>query len=249
MNLVPHEVTPAPPPSTLMVRRSGIGMRWSFGRDLGTIGLVLGAPRATGQRHWSCTEDAPDCQLCAARADAERDGGRARALPELGFVASGLVRQHQAHLAAGVRSYRPCLLSRCAVPCSRIMRRSSRWMPLLLARTLGADREFLETCEAWIIDRAARPVGFADSACLRSRHDDRADCCTGEQHPLPSVATMRAAPPGLPAHQRSGLCRTSRAMARGSKLPAVDTVTTMVRGNWPTRQKLLRFGLALQAVG
>jgi hypothetical protein len=49
MNLVPHEVTPAPPPSTLMVRRSGIGMRWSFGRDLGTIGLVLGAPARQGR--------------------------------------------------------------------------------------------------------------------------------------------------------------------------------------------------------
>src|SRR4029453_17924764 len=73
----------------------GVGLRWSFGRDVGTIGLVLVAPERQGRGRGRAgmtaliAESGPPTLLLNAPAEG---------LPlyeKLGFVSIGFVRQHQ----------------------------------------------------------------------------------------------------------------------------------------------------------
>jgi hypothetical protein len=73
----------------------------------------------------------------------------------------------------------------------------------------------------------------------------------GEDEAIALVAAAASGAPSsvlrvdIPAHaERLGAWLTA------AGLPAIDTVTTMLRGNWPTtRKEWQRFGLALQALG
>src|SRR4051794_30335325 len=76
----------------------GVGLRWSFGRDVGTIGLVLVAPewqgRGIGRALMTALID--DLEPRALMLNATAEG-----LPlyeRLGFVSTGFVWQHQGRL-------------------------------------------------------------------------------------------------------------------------------------------------------
>ena len=78
---------------------SGVGLRWNFGRDVATIGLILVAPECQGRGIGRALMKAliADSGSRALMLNATAEG-----LPlyeKLGFVSTGLVRQHQGRLS------------------------------------------------------------------------------------------------------------------------------------------------------
>lgn len=237
----------------------GVGMRWSFGHDVGTIGMVLVAPECQGRGIGRAlmTSLIADVGPRALMLNATAEG---LALYEkLGFVQIGHVFQHQARFAE-----QPVLPAAPTVRLRRAVLADHAALCALDAAAFGADRsaliETLLAAEgAWVVDGAerdgargaVRPAGFAVLRRFGRGMMIGPVVAPGEDEAIALVAAAaRAAPVGvlrvdIPAKAaRLGDWLTS------AGLPAIDTVTTMVRGDWPNLPNALqRFGLAFQAVG
>jgi GNAT superfamily N-acetyltransferase len=229
----------------------GVGMWWSFGPDAGTVGMVLVAPERQGRGIGRAlmtaliAESAPRALMLNATAEG------LGLYKKLGFVPIGPVCQHQAGLTER-RAMPPVP----AVSPRRAVSADHETLCALDAAVFGADRSalvgrLLRTGEAWVIDRAGRPAGFAILRAFGRGAMIGPIVAPGEDEAIALVAAAaRAAPPGvlrvdIPAHAE----RLGRWLAAAG-LPAIDTVTTMLLGRWPARQKEpQQFGLALQAVG
>ena len=229
----------------------GVGLRWSFGHDVGTIGLVLVAPERQGKGIGRALMTAliDDLSPRALMLNATAEG-----LPlyeKLGFVSTGFVRQHQGRLAEGA-----ILPSVPAVPVRRAVPADHTALSALDAAAFGTDRSalvsrILADGEAWVVERAGQPAGFAVLRAFGRGMIIGPIVASSEDEAIALVATAtKAAPPGV--LRVDILARAERLggwlMAAG--LPAIDTVTTMLRGSWPaTQREPQRFGLALQALG
>jgi GNAT superfamily N-acetyltransferase len=232
-------------------RTIGVGLRWSFGRDVGTIGLVLVAPEQQGRGIGRAlmkaliAESEPRTLMLNATAEG---------LPlyeKLGFVSTGFVCQHQGRLAEA-----PVLPPAADVPLRRAVSSDHAALCALDAAVFGADRSaligsLLATGDAWLVDRAGQPAGFAILRAFGRGMIIGPVVASSEDEAIALVAgAAKAAPPGvlrmdIPAHAE-GLA----AWLTAAGLPAIDTVTVMLRGNWPAAWTgLQRFGLALQAWG
>jgi len=226
----------------------GVGLRWSFGRDVGTIGLVLVAPDRQGRGIGRALMKAliADSGSRALMLNATAEG-----LPlyeKLGFVSTGLVRQHQGRLS--VLPPAPEVPLRRAVPADRAN------LCALDAAAFGADRSaligsLLASGDAWLVDRAGQPSGFAILRAFGRGMIVGPVVASNEDEAIALVAgAAEAAPPGvlridIPA-QAEGLA----AWLTAAGLPAIDIVTVMLRGSWPAiGTGLRRYGLALQAWG
>lgn len=229
----------------------GGGLRWSFGCDVGTVGLVLVAPEWQGRGIGRALMTAliADSEPRALMLNATAEG--LELYKKLGFVSAGLVRQHQARLAEA-----PVLPSVPAVPVRRAVPADHVALCALDAAAFGTDRSalvsrLLEDGEAWMVERAGQPGGFAVLRAFGRGMIIGPILASNEDEAIAlAAAAAKAAPAGvlrvdIPAQaERLGDWLTA------AGLPAVDTVTIMLRGNWPaTRKGPRRFGLALQAWG
>ena len=192
----------------------GVGLRWSFGRDVGTIGLVLVAPDQQGRGIGRALMKALIADLELAHADAERDGRRAAALREAGLRLDRI--RPPAPGAAG-RRRRPA--DRAGRPAAAGRTDGSRRScapstpPSSAPTVRSSSAVFWRAGDAWLVDRAGQPAGFADPACLRPRHDHRA-------RSLPRART-RPSPWSLPPPRRHLLeccASTSRRTPKVSRL-------------------------------
>jgi GNAT superfamily N-acetyltransferase len=232
-------------------RTIGLGMRWSFGHDVATIGMVLVAPERQGRGIGRALMTAliDDSEPRALMLNATAEG-----LPlyeKLGFVSTGFVRQHQGRLVEGsIVPAAPDITLRHAKPTDHAA------LCALDAVVFGADRSafigrLLASGEAWLVDRGAQPAGFAILRAFGRGMMIGPVVAPSQDEAIALVAAAtRAAPAGvlrvdIPAHaEHLGGWLTA------AGLPAVDTVTAMLRGSWPaTPAQPLRFGLALQALG
>ena len=229
----------------------GVGLRWSFGRDVGTIGLVLVAPEWQGRgigRALMKTLIA-DSEPRALMLNATAEG-----LPlyeKLGFVSTGFVRQHQGRLTEGL-----VLPPASAVPLRRAVPADCAALCALDAAVFGADRSeligsLLAVGDAWLIDRAGEPTGFAVLRAFGRGTIIGPIVAPGEDEAIAlAAAAAKAAPPGVLRVDIPAQAERLAGWLTMAGLPAIDTVTTMLRGSWPaTRTQPQRFGLALQAVG
>jgi GNAT superfamily N-acetyltransferase len=229
----------------------GVGLRWSFGRDVGTIGLMLVAPERQGRGIGRALMTAliADSGSRALMLNATAEG-----LPlyeKLGFVSTGVVRQHQGRLAEGaVLPPAPNVPLRRAVPADRAQ------LCALDAAVFGADRSeligrLLASGDAWLADRAGQPGGFAILRAFGRGTIIGPVVASSEDDAIALVAAAaRAAPAGVLRVDIAAPAERLAAWLTAAGLPAVDAVTIMRRGNWPVTSKgLQRFGLALQAWG
>ena len=229
----------------------GVGLRWSFGRDVGTIGLVLVAPERQGRGIGRALMTAliADSGSRALMLNATNEG--LELYKKLGFVSTGFVRQHQARLAEA-----PVLPAVPTLPVRRAMPADHAALCALDATAFGADRSaligrLLADGNAWLVDGAGQPAGFAVLRPFGRGTIIGPIVASGEDEAIALVAAAaKAAPPGvlrvdIPAH-----AERLAGWLTACGLPAVDTVTVMLRGSWPAPQKgPQRFGLALQAWG
>jgi GNAT superfamily N-acetyltransferase len=230
---------------------TGVGLRWSFGRDVGTIGLVLVAPdrqgRGIGRALMKALIAQSEPRTLMLNATAE-------GLPlyeKLGFVSTGFVRQHQGRLAEGaVLPTAPAVPLRRATPADRAQ------LCALDAAVFGADRSeligsLLASGDAWLVDRAGQPAGFAILRAFGRGMIIGPVAASNEDDAIALVAAAaEAAPSGVLRADIPANAERLSAWLTAAGLPAIDTVTVMLRGSWPaTRQGLRRYGLALQAWG
>ena len=129
-------------------------------------------------------------------------------------------------------------------------------MCALDAAVFGADRSaligsLLATGDAWLVDRAGQPAGFAILRAFgRGMIIGPVVASTEDEAIALVAAAAKAAPPGVLRVDIPANAEGLAAWLTAAGLPAIDTVTVMLRGNWPaTWQGLQRFGLALQAWG
>lgn len=229
----------------------GVGLRWSFGRDVGTIGLVLVAPDRQGRGIGRALMQAliADSGSRALMLNATAEG-----LPlyeKLGFVSTGFIQQHQGRLTE-----EPALPPTPAVPVRRAVPADHAALCALDAAAFGADRSalvsrLLADGDAWMVDRAGRPAGFAVLRTFGRGAIIGPIVAPGEDEAIALAgAAAKAAPPGVLRVDILAQAERLGAWLTAAGLPAVDTVTTMLRGRWPAPQKgPQRFGLALQAWG
>jgi GNAT superfamily N-acetyltransferase len=227
---------------------AGVGLRWSFGRDVGTIGLVLVAPERQGRGIGRALMKA---LIADSGSRALMLNATAQGLPlyeKLGFVSTGLVRQHQGRLSVLPPS--PDVPLRRAVPSDRAA------LCALDAAVFGADRSELigrlvASGDAWMIDRAGQPAGFAILRAFGRGMIIGPVMASNEDEAIALVAAVaKAAPPGVLRADIPAPAEGLAAWLTAAGLPAIDTVTVMLRGSWPaTWQGLQRYGLALQAWG
>lgn len=232
-------------------RTVGAGMRWSFGREAGTIGMIVVAPERQGMGIGRAlvtaliAESEPRAVMLNATAEGLELYGK------LGFERIGLVRQHQAHWRGGAAlPPAPAMPVRCASTADHAA------LCAIDAAAFGAERSaligrLLATGETWVVERASQPTGFA---VLRrfghgmmigpivAPHEDAAISLLS--------AAAKASPHGMLRVDVPTYAERLGSWLTAAGLPAIDTVTTMVRGNWPITPKgPHRFGLALQAMG
>ena len=229
----------------------GVGLRWSFGRDVGTIGLVLVAPERQGRGIGRALMKAliADSGSRTLMLNATTEG-----LPlyeKLGFVSTGFVRQHQGRLAEGA-----VLPPAPAVPLRRAVAADRAALCALDAAVFGADRSalidsLLAAGKAWLVDRAEQPAGFAVLRAFGRGMIIGPVVASNEDEAIALVAAAaRAAPPGVLRVDIPGQAEGLATWLTAAGLPVIDTVTVMLRGKWPaTWAGLQRFGLALQAWG
>lgn len=229
----------------------GGGMRWSFGNDTGTIGMVLVAREMQGKgvgRALMTTlidQSAPRALMLNATAEG------LELYKKLGFVPVGLVRQHQGMLAEGA-----ALPVAPKVALRRAVAADAEMLCTIDAAAFGADRSplmrrLLSNGEAWLVERAGRPTGFAVLRAFGRGTMIGPVLAPSEEEAIALVAAaVRIAPPGLvridiPAHAEH-----LAAWLTAAGLPAIDAVTMMLRGTWPkSRKEPQRFALVLQALG
>jgi len=229
----------------------GGGLRWSFGHDVGTIGLVLVAPEQQGRGIGRALMTAliADLEPRALMLNATVEG--LELYKKLGFVSTGFVRQHQAR-----RAEAPVLPSVPAVAVRRAVPADHAALCALDAAAFGTDRSalvsrLLADGDAWVVDHAGRPAGFAVLRAFGRGTIIGPVVAPSEDEAIALMAAAaKAAPPGvvrgdIPAQaERLGDWLTT------AGLPAVDTVPIMLRGCWPPTQMVpQRFGLALPAWG
>jgi GNAT superfamily N-acetyltransferase len=229
----------------------GVGMRWGFGRDAGTIGMMLVAPERQGRGIGRALMTALIAELepRALMLNATAEG---RGLYEkLGFIPIGLVRQHQARLAE-----RPAIPPAPAVPLRRAVPADHAALCALDAAVFGADRSalvsrLLAIGEAWLVDGTPQPAGFTILRLFGRGMMIGPIVAPGEDEAIALVAAAaRAVPPGVLRVDIPAYAERLGGWLTAAGLPAIDTVTTMLRGSWPETQKEpQRFGLALQALG
>ena len=228
----------------------GGGLRWSFG-DVGTIGLVLVAPdrqgRGIGRALMTALID--DLGPRALMLNATAEG--LELYKKLGFVSTGLVRQHQARVAEA-----PVLPSVPEVAVRRAMPEDHAALCALDAAAFGADRSLLlsrllANGEAWLVGHAGRPAGFAVLRPFGRGAIVGPVVAPGEDEAIALVAAPpKAAPAGVLRVDIDAAAESLTAWLTAAGLPAIDTVTIMRRGRWPERrERPRRFGLALQAWG
>ena len=226
----------------------GVGLRWSFGRDVGTIGLVLVAPERQGRGIGRALMKAliADSGSRALMLNATAEG-----LPlyeKLGFISTGLVRQHQGRPSALPPA--PGVPLRRATPADRAA------LCALDAAVFGADRSaliggLLASGDAWLVDRAGQPAGFAILRAFGRGMIIGPVVAASEDEAIGLVAAAaKAAPSGVLRADIPAEAERLAPWLTAAGLPAIDTVTVMLRGSWPaTWQGLQRYGLALQAWG
>jgi predicted N-acetyltransferase YhbS len=229
----------------------GVGLRWSFGRDVGTIGLVLVSPERQGRGIGRALMTAliADLEPRALMLNATAEG-----LPlyeKLGFVSTRFVRQHQGRRAEG-----SVLPSVPAVHVRRAMPADYAALCALDAAAFGTDRSalvsrLLADGEAWVVERAGQPAGFAVLRAFGRGMIIGPIVASSEDEAIALVAA--AAKAALPGVLRVDILADAERLAgwlTAAGLPAIDTVTVMLRGSWPATGKgPQRFGLALQAWG
>jgi GNAT superfamily N-acetyltransferase len=229
----------------------GVGLRWNFGHDVGTIGLVLVAPdrqgRGIGRNLMTAliAESEPRTLMLNATAEG---------LPlyeKLGFVSVGLVRQHQGRLAEG-----SALPPASDVPVRRAVPADHTALCALDASAFGTDRSqliarLLADGDAWVVDHAGRPAGFAVLRAFGRGMIIGPIVAPGEDEAIAlAAAAANAAPAGVLRVDIDAQAERLAAWLTAAGLPAIDTVTIMLRGSWPaTQEGPRRFGLALQAWG
>ena len=229
----------------------GVGLRWSFGRDVATIGLVLVAPDRQGRGIGRALMTAliADSEPRALMLNATAEG-----LPlyeKLGFVSTGLVRQHQGRLDGG------CALPPApAVALRRAVSADHLALCALDAAVYGADRSglvgrLLATGDAWLVERAGQLEGFSVLRAFGRGMIIGPVVAQSEDEAIALVAAAaKAAPPGVLRLDIPAQAERLAAWLTAAGLPAIDTVTVMLRGSWPATEKgPQRFGLALQAWG
>jgi len=228
----------------------GVGLRWSFG-GVGTIGLVLVAPdrQGSGIGRALMTALIADSGSRALMLNATAEG--LGLYKTLGFVATGSVRQHQARFEeVPVLPHVADVAVRRAVPADHAA------LCALDAASFGADRSvlidrLLANGEAWLVERAGRPAGFA---MLRpfGRGTIIGPIVAPDEHEAIALVACaaRAAPIGVLRVDIDAEAEGLAAWLTAAGLPAIDTATIMLRGRWPEiRRGPRRFGLALQAWG
>jgi GNAT superfamily N-acetyltransferase len=229
----------------------GGGMRWAFGADVGTMGMVMVAREQQGKGIGRAlmkaliAESGPRALMLNATAEG------LRLYERLGFGPVSLVRQHQAQRIGGtLLPPAPVAALRRAVPADHAS------LCRLDAAVFGADRieligQLLADGETWLIERADRPCGFVVLRAFGHGMMIGPVLAPSEDEAIALVAAaVSAAPPRV---LRVDIAARAENLARwltAAGLPAVDTVTTMLRGRWPVaRNETQRFGLAFQAVG
>jgi len=229
----------------------GGGLRWSFGRDLGTIGLVVVAPERQGRGIGRALMEALIAQSepRALMLNATAEG--LELYKKLGFVSTGSVRQHQARLAET-----PVLPPVPAVAVRRAAPADHATLCALDAAAFGADRSalmsgLLATGETWLAEHAERPAGFAVLRPFGRGTIIGPIVAPGEDEAIAlAAAAAKAAPTGVLRVDIDASAERVAAWLTAAGLPAVDSVTVMVRGRWPASPAApRRFGLALQAWG
>jgi GNAT superfamily N-acetyltransferase len=232
-------------------RTVGGGLRWSFGRDVGTIGLVLVAPDQQGRGIGRALMKAliADSEPRTLMLNATAEG--LSLYEKLGFVSTGFVRQHQGRLTEA-----PVFPPAADVPLRRAVSSDHAALCALDAAVFGADRsaligKLLATGDAWLVDRAGQPAGFAVLRAFGRGMIVGPVVAASEDEAIALVAAAaKAAPSGVLRADMPGTAERLAAWLAAAGLPAIDTVTVMLRGSWPaTRTGLQRFGLALQAWG
>jgi GNAT superfamily N-acetyltransferase len=229
----------------------GVGMRWSFGRDTGTIGMMLVARERQGRGIGRILMDAliADSGSRSLMLNATAEG--LGLYEKLGFRRTGLVRQHQAWFAE-----KPVLPAAPTVPLRRAVPADHATLSALDAAAFGADRAamiqgLLASGDAWLVDSAAGVAGFAILRPFGRGMMIGPVIAPGEDEAIALVAAAAGA--GWPGVLRIDIpAEATRlgAWLAAAGLPAIDTVTTMLRGDWPALPKApQRFGLALQALG
>lgn len=229
----------------------GVGMRWSFGRDTGTIGMMLVARERQGRGIGRAlmTSLIADFGSRAVMLNATAEG---LALYEkLGFIRTGLIRQHQQRFAE-----KPVVPAAPAVPLRRAAPADHPALCALDAAAFGADRSalihgLLASGDAWLTEGPAGATGFAILRPFGRGTMIGPVVAPDEDAAIALVAAAASAAPAgvlridIPADAtRLGEWLTE------AGLPAIDTVTTMLRGDWPAvPQAPQRFGLAFQALG
>ena len=201
------------------------------------------------------TFDGLSCLGAPPRLTAERRAlmlnATAEGLPlyeKLGFISTGLVRQHQGRLSAPPPA--PDVPLRQAVPSDRVA------LCALDAAVFGADRSaligsLLASGDAWLVDRAGQPAGFAIRRAFGRGTIIGPVVASNDDEAIALVAAAaKAAPPGVLRMDIPASAEGLAAWLTTAGLPAIDTVTVMLRASWPPIPKEpQRFGLALQAWG
>jgi GNAT superfamily N-acetyltransferase len=186
---------------------AGIGMRWSFGRDAGTIGMILVAPekqgRGVGRSLMTALIAGSGSRALMLNATSEG----LRLYEKLGFVATGLVRQHQARPGGRLALLpAPAVALRRAVPADRAA------LCAIDAAAFGADRSVL-------VERHHPSHRFCHPACLRPRHDNRPGCCAERRRGhRPGSGRRQGRTARHPARRCPDICRASRVLANGGGL-------------------------------
>jgi hypothetical protein len=169
----------------------------------------------------------------------------------LGFVSTGFVRQHQARFDdAPVLPSAPNVAVRRAAPSDHAA------LCALDAAAFGANRSalisrLLVNGEAWLVERAGPPSGFAVLRAFGRGMIIGPIVAPSEDEAIALVAAAaKAAPTGVLRVDIDADAGRLAAWLTQAGLPAIDTVTIMLRGRWPEiRKGPRRFGLALQAWG
>ena len=229
----------------------GVGLRWGFGRDVGTIGMVLVAPERQGRGIGRALMEAliADCEPRALMLNATAEG--LALYGKLGFVSAGLVRQHQGRLSeVRVLPTAPVVALRRALPGDHAR------LCALDAAVFGADRaaligSLLAGGDAWLVDRDGQAAGFALLRNFGRGTIIGPVVASPEDAAIAlGAAAAEAAPAGVLRVDIPAAAERLAAWLTAAGLPAVDTVTVMLRGSWPAAATTLRrFGLALQAWG
>lgn len=230
----------------------GVGMRWSFGHDAGTIGMMLVARERQGRgigralMMWLIGDAGARALMLNATAEG---------LPlyeKLGFARTGLVHQHQARFAE-----KQALPAAPTVPLRRAAPVNHAALCALDSAAFGADRSalihgLLASGDAWLSEDAEGVTGFAILRPFGRGTMIGPVIAPDEDAAIALVsAAAKAAPAGvLRIDIAAGATRLGEWLTAAG-LPAIDTVTTMRRGDWPapTTKAPRRFGLAFQAVG